>query len=92
MQALTATTRDEAARIYRMLLATDAGTGLMHESFHVDQPDRFTRAWFAWGNSVFVELSLKLAGSPVPRALPHLPVEVREAVRSEETGVVLGSS
>ena len=43
-----------------MLMDTDAGTGFMHESFHKDDPANFTRAWFAWQNTLFGELILKL--------------------------------
>ncbi len=32
----------------------------MHESFHKDDPARFTRKWFAWANTMFGELILKL--------------------------------
>ena len=32
----------------------------MHESFHKDNPDNFTREWFAWQNTLFGELILKL--------------------------------
>ena len=28
----------------------------MHESFHKDNPVRFTRSWFAWVNTLFGEL------------------------------------
>ena len=41
-------------------MTTDAGTGFMHESFHKDNPENFTRAWFAWQNTLFGELILKL--------------------------------
>lgn len=41
-------------------MATDAGTGFMHESFHKDDPKNFTRAWFAWQNTLFGELIVKL--------------------------------
>ena len=44
----------------KMLMDTDAGTGFMHESFHKDDPKNFTRAWFAWQNTLFGELILKL--------------------------------
>ena len=37
---------------------TDAGTGFMHESFQKDDPQVFTRAWFAWANTLFGELVL----------------------------------
>ena len=41
-------------------MRTDAGTGFMHESFHVDNPKNFTRKWFAWQNTLFGELIIKL--------------------------------
>ena len=41
-------------------MKTDAGTGFMHESFHVDDPNNFTREWFAWQNGLFGELILKI--------------------------------
>jgi len=36
-------------------------TGFMHESFHKDDPKNFTRAWFAWQNTLFGELILNVA-------------------------------
>jgi meiotically up-regulated gene 157 (Mug157) protein len=33
----------------------------MHESFWKDNPKKYTRPWFAWANSLFGELILKLA-------------------------------
>jgi hypothetical protein len=32
----------------------------MHESFHKDDPKNFSRKWFAWANTLFGELMLKL--------------------------------
>ena len=60
MKAFTATDDEEIARCISTLMSTDAGTGFMHESFHKDNPDDYTRAWFAWQNSLFGELILKL--------------------------------
>ena len=44
----------------RLLMDTDAGTGFMHESFHKDNAANFTHPWFAWQNTLFGELILKL--------------------------------
>ena len=43
-----------------MLMSTDAGTGFIHESFNKDDARHYTRAWFAWQNTLFGELILKL--------------------------------
>ncbi len=60
MKAFTSTDDDEIRQCLRQLLATDAGTGFIHESFNVDNPSDFTREWFAWQNTLFGELILKL--------------------------------
>ncbi|MCW0481417.1 glycoside hydrolase family 125 protein [Gaoshiqia sediminis] len=60
MQAMTSTSDDEIVRCVRILLKTHAGTGFMHETFHKDNPENFTRSWFAWANTLFGELILKL--------------------------------
>jgi meiotically up-regulated gene 157 (Mug157) protein len=44
------------------LEATDAGTGRMHESFHVDDPGAFTRAWFSWPDMTYAHLVLRSIG------------------------------
>ncbi|MBC9032902.1 glycoside hydrolase family 125 protein [Sphingomonas sp. JC676] len=43
------------------LKATHGGTGFMRESFHKDDPAKFTRSWFAWANGLFGELILDVA-------------------------------
>lgn len=60
MKAFTSTDDDETAGCIRMLLATDADTGFIHESFHKDDAADFTRPWFAWQNTLFGELIVKL--------------------------------
>lgn len=62
MKAFTSTDDAEIAECLRMLLATDAGTGFIHESFNKDDAADFTRPWFAWQNTLFGELIVKLAG------------------------------
>ena len=60
MKAFTSQNDAEIKTCIKMLMDTDAGTGFMHESFHKDNPKKFTRAWFAWQNTLFGELILKL--------------------------------
>ncbi|MEK3734945.1 glycoside hydrolase family 125 protein [Paenibacillus sp. FSL M8-0334] len=56
MQGLTASTDEEKREMIDLLEATDAGTGFMHEGFHADNPEIYTRPWFAWSNSLFSQL------------------------------------
>ena len=60
MQALTSLDDDEILACLRALKTTHADTGFMHESFHADDPARFTRPWFAWANTLFGELIVTL--------------------------------
>lgn len=53
MQGLTAADTAEKLEMIAMMEATDAGTGFMHEGFHADDPNTYTRSWFAWSNSLF---------------------------------------
>ncbi|MEF2277222.1 glycoside hydrolase family 125 protein [Deinococcus sp. YIM 134068] len=59
MRGLTATDAAERDAALDMLVRTTAGTDLMHESFHPDDPAVFTREWFGWANSLFSELVLR---------------------------------
>jgi hypothetical protein len=61
MRALTSTDDAEIRQCLRWLRNTTAGTGFMHESFQKDDPKVFTRAWFAWANTLFGELTMRLA-------------------------------
>jgi len=56
LQGLTSDDKAEKEWILNHLIATDAGTNLMHEGFHVDDPSKFTREWFSWANMMFCEL------------------------------------
>ncbi len=60
MQAMTSADDAEIKSCLSMLKKTHAGTGFMHESFHPDNPQDFTRKWFAWANTIFGELVLKI--------------------------------
>jgi len=60
MQAITSDNNEEIVDCLKILMRIHAGTGFMHESFHKDDPKNFTRSWFAWANTLFGELILKI--------------------------------
>jgi meiotically up-regulated gene 157 (Mug157) protein len=60
IRALTTNDDNEQRKCLAWLKTTHAGTGFMHESFNKDNPAKFTRVWFAWANTLFGELILKL--------------------------------
>ncbi len=66
----------------------------MHESFHKDDPHRFTRPWFSWANAMYAELALDIAGLGVAR--PRYPRTSRSTsvsvAASTVTRVRVGSS
>ena len=61
MQALTSLDEAEIKECINMLTTTHAGTFLMHESFNKNDDTDFTRPWFAWANSLFAELMIRLS-------------------------------
>ncbi|MFZ3566289.1 glycoside hydrolase family 125 protein [Streptomyces sp. BH097] len=62
VEGLTSNDPDRRLQLLHTLIATDGGTGAMHESFHKDDPDKFTRDWFSWANAMYAELALDVAG------------------------------
>ena len=60
LRAMTSVDEKEIVHCLQMLKATHNGTGFMHESFHKDNPADFTRSWFAWANTLFGELIIKI--------------------------------
>ena len=60
IQGITSNDPQERLGLLDMLMRSDAGTGLMHEGFHKDDPAQYTRPWFAWANSMFAEFVLDL--------------------------------
>jgi hypothetical protein len=73
MRGMTSTDDNEIKKCIDMLVATHGGTGFMHESFHKDDPEKFTRKWFAWANTIFGEFIHKITTEK-----PHL-VGVKQA-------------
>lgn len=62
MQGLTSHDKAEKERILDQLVAADAGTHLMHESFDANDPNSYTRPWFSWANMMFCELVMDYFG------------------------------
>ena len=53
IQLLTSSDREERRRCFETLVNTDADSLVMHEGFHCDDPNEFTRPWFCWANTLF---------------------------------------
>ncbi|MCF8365000.1 MAG: glycoside hydrolase family 125 protein [Bacteroidales bacterium] len=60
LRAMTSTDENEILKCLTMLKQTHAHTGFMHEAFHKDKPGDFNRSWFAWANTLFGELIIKI--------------------------------
>jgi meiotically up-regulated gene 157 (Mug157) protein len=70
-RAITSTDDKEIEAQLKQLKYTHNHTGFMHESFDKDDDAKFTRKWFAWVNTLFGELILKLE-----KERPHLLAKV----------------
>lgn len=70
LRALTSIDSHEIVKCLQWLRNTTAGTEFMHESFDENNPKQFTRPWFAWANTLFGELILRLAHTR-PELLKH---------------------
>jgi meiotically up-regulated gene 157 (Mug157) protein len=60
MRGLTSTSDTEIKNCIESLRKTHGETGFMHESFHKDDPKKFSRSWFAWANTLFGEFLWKI--------------------------------
>jgi hypothetical protein len=60
MRGLTSNNNAEIKACIEMLQKTHGETGFMHESFHKNDPKKFTRKWFAWANTLFGEFLWKV--------------------------------
>jgi meiotically up-regulated gene 157 (Mug157) protein len=83
VRAMTSTNDDEVRECLDMLKRGTAGTGLMHESFNVNDPYDYTRDWFAWANGLFGEMVLQLVHSH-----PHLVLKPGAGVRRQALALV----
>ncbi len=60
LRAVTSTDDKEIVWCIKQLLNTHNDMGFMHETFNKDDASNFSRSWFAWANTLFGELILKL--------------------------------
>ena len=67
MYALTSNSSAEIMGAIQTVKTCAASTGFIHESYNRNDSSLFTRAWFAWANTLFGEL----IGTTVER-YPHL--------------------
>lgn len=59
IRALTSEDETEIVENVQMVVNSTGGTGYVHESVHKDDDGIYSRAWFAWANSLFAYLILE---------------------------------
>ena len=79
VQIMTSNNDQEIAEGLQTLLTTTAGTGLMHETFNVNDANDYTRSWFAWANGLFGEMVLQLVQTKPWAVLKKDPAVVEQA-------------
>lgn len=67
IQGITSADEAEREALLDMFAHTDAGTGFVHEGFHKDNPQNYTREWFSWSNAMFVEFVLSVCGLEIKK-------------------------
>ncbi len=60
LRAMTSDNIKEIKWCLHQLLKTHNNSGFMHETFNKDDASKFTRSWFAWANTLFGELIIKI--------------------------------
>ncbi len=83
IEGLTSTDPSEVSTVLTQLRASDTGDHLLHESFSVDDPTKFTRSNFGWPCSLFSELVLDRVMGETP-----LPMQAVGDARMLETARV----
>ena len=85
--AIEACTSDSVPRQTQLLghlLHMAASNGLMHESVHVDDPSKFSRAEFGWANAMLVVAVEQLLGIDCDRAAEAYRLQVISERESKE--------
>jgi len=79
LRAMTSTSDEEVQACLDLLLRSADGTGLMHESFNVNDLHDYTRSWFAWANGLFGEMILQLV-----LERPHLLIKADNIAQAQQ--------
>jgi meiotically up-regulated gene 157 (Mug157) protein len=74
MEGLTSKDPTEVSAVLTELRASDLGDHLLHESFDVDDPTKFTRSNFGWPCALFSELILDRVMGQTPLPVASFPV------------------
>jgi len=73
IKAHTSTNDEEIRQCLLSIMDTDAGKGFIHESYNKDDARKFSRSWFAWANTLFGQLIVKLVNEGKADLLNTLP-------------------
>jgi meiotically up-regulated gene 157 (Mug157) protein len=82
-RAMTSTDDKEIGYCLQVLKTTHAGKGFIHESFDANNPASYSRDWFAWANTTFGELVVKVYNER-PALLKKPLVKLDKAESKEE--------
>lgn len=88
VEALTTQDAGRQAQLLRYLSQMDTVNGLMHESVHVDAPERYSRAEFGWANTMLVVAVEQLLGVDCDAAAEEYRLETITAREAKEPRVM----
>lgn len=62
MEGLTSFEKEKKKDMLNKMIETNGEKKALHEGFHKDRPEEYTREWFSWPNMLFCELMLDYFG------------------------------
>mmetsp|Transcript_120452 Transcript_120452/g.385580 ORF Transcript_120452/g.385580 Transcript_120452/m.385580 type:complete len:225 (-) Transcript_120452:78-752(-) len=91
VQAWTSDSVEEVSQLLQQLMIVSDPNSLMHESFNKDTVSLFTRSWFAWANTLFGDLVLRVAthSSLFKAANLTRPLDLEALIRDWQPGDVV---
>lgn len=88
MDALTTDRAERRVELARMLLKSQCGNGVMHESINVDSLS-CTRMWFEWANALFVVFHRHILGEDCEAEAQQL--QINSVLQTEKSGSIPGA-